>query len=241
MATSRLLAGLILLGLTVSSSGESWTSQRDQMTRSILEDVRETSDYTGRTSLNPRVITALRKVPRHRFVPEDSAAAAYYNRPLPIGSGQTISQPFIVALMTDLLEPQPQHKVLEIGTGSGYQAAVLAELVDEVHSIEIIETLGAAARKRLLKLLYFNVHVHIGDGYWGWKQAAPYDSIIVTAASEKVPPALLEQLKPGGRLVIPIGPKHGFQQLVLVEKSSDGLITQQNILPVQFVPFTGRH
>ncbi len=241
LATSRLLAGLILLGFTVCSWAESWTTQREHLTRSILEDVRETSDYTGRTNLNPRVITALRKVPRHRFVPEGTEAAAYYNRPLPIGAGQTISQPFIVALMTDLLEPQPQHNVLEIGTGSGYQTAVLAELVDEVHSIEIIETLGTAARDRLLKLRYFNVHVHIGDGYWGWKQAAPYDSIIVTAASEKVPPALLAQLKPGGRLVIPIGPEHGFQQLVLVEKSAQGLITQQNILPVQFVPFTGRH
>ena len=213
--------------------------QREEMIREILDDVRETVDYTGRDALAPRVIDAMRQVPRHEFVPESVESAAYYNRPLPIGSGQTISQPYIVALMTDLLEPEQKHSVLEIGTGSGYQAAVLARLVKEVHTIEVIPDLGNSARKRLQKLGYLNVYVHIGDGYYGWSKDAPYDSIIVTAASEEIPAPLLGQLKPGGKLIIPLGAQFSAQQLVLIEKAETGEISRHNILPVQFVPFTG--
>ncbi len=238
--TATLMASILQAGTTSHTAGDNWSAQREAMTRTILVDVHETTSYTGRNSLDSRVIAALRKVPRHQFVPDEFAAAAYFNRPLPIGEGQTISQPFIVALMTDLLVPEAEHRVLEIGTGSGYQAAVLAELVAEVHSVEIIPELAVAARDRLRKLRYLNVQVHTGNGFFGWPGEAPYDSIIVTAASEQVPPALLEQLKPNGRLVIPLGPRNGFQQLVLIEKSATGRITRHNILPVQFVPFTGQ-
>lgn len=203
----------------------------------IQRDTRKTRTYTGRASLSDTVLNAMRQVDRSLFVPEGSELFAWENRPLPIGYGQTISQPFIVALMTDLLDPEPQHRVLELGTGSGYQAAVLAGLVAEVYTIEIVPELAAAAASRLETLGYDNVTVRSGDGWHGWPEAAPFDRIIVTAVAEQVPPALIDQLRSGGRLVMPIGPRYGGQNLTVIEKSDQGLIERQ-VLPVQFVPLT---
>ncbi len=186
---------------------------------------------------NMKVLNAMRKVPRHLFVPEDQQPYAYEDRPLPIGYGQTISQPYIVAYMTSEIWPQKSDKVLEIGTGSGYQAAVLSEIVDEVYSLEIIPGLGEEAKERLEKLGYDNVHVKVSDGYYGWKEKAPFDAIIVTAAAPDVPPPLIEQLDEGGRMIIPIGPKYGGQVLMLIEKRK-GKIREKALLPVAFVPFT---
>jgi protein-L-isoaspartate(D-aspartate) O-methyltransferase len=178
----------------------------------------------------------MRNVPRHEFVPKEERRAAYRNRPLPIGHGQTISQPFIVALMTDLLRLKADSRVLEVGTGSGYQAAVLAVLAGEVYSIEIVEALGLRASRTLKRLGFANVETKIGDGYAGWPEHAPYDGIIVTAAPDHVPPALVEQLKPGGRLVIPVG---GLSQdLIVIEKQPDGRTTSKEVIPVRFVPMT---
>ncbi|MFW6313232.1 MAG: protein-L-isoaspartate(D-aspartate) O-methyltransferase [Spirochaetota bacterium] len=189
---------------------------------------------------DPEVLDAMRSVARHEFVPPELQSAAYDDRPLPIGHGQTISQPQVVAFMTEQLELGADSTVFEVGTGSGYQAAVLAEIVDTVHTIEIIEPLAASARERLDRLGYDNVVVHQGDGYYGWDEAAPYDAIIVTAAAGHIPPPLLEQLAPGGRMVIPIGPVHSIQQLILVEKQADDSISTTQLLPVRFVPMTGR-
>jgi protein-L-isoaspartate(D-aspartate) O-methyltransferase len=191
---------------------------------------------TGRADLDARVLAAMAKVPRHEFVPAAQRRSAYRNRPLSIGSGQTISQPFVVALMTDLLGLKPEDKVLEIGTGCGYQAAVLAELARDIYTIEIIESLGKGAAKTLERLGYANVRTRVGDGYMGWPEHAPFDAIIVTAAPDHVPPALIEQLKPGGRLVIPVGKL--FQELMVITKNADGSTTRKDIVPVQFVPLT---
>ena len=184
-----------------------------------------------------RVLAALAKVPREEFVPQDSRAASYEDGPLPIGYDQTISQPFIVGFMTEALRPQPTHRVLEIGTGSGYQAAILAELVAEVYSIEIIEALAKTAEATLQRLGYKNVHVKAGDGYKGWPEHAPFDSIIVTCAPERVPQPLIDQLKEGGRMIIPVGAKFA-QELYLLEKK-DGRLEQSAVLPVRFVPMAG--
>ncbi len=207
----------------------------------IESDTRETRGYTGRASLSEAVMDAMRTVPRHDFVDRHGLRAAYANRPLPIGHGQTISQPFIVALMTDLLETRPAHRVLEIGTGSGYQAAVLAVLVREVYSIEIIPVLADSARERLAALGYDNVSVRSGDGYYGWPQAAPFDGIIVTAVGPDIPAELLRQLKPGGRMVLPVGTQYSAQNLTVVTKLEDGRHTTREVLPVAFVPLTGDH
>jgi protein-L-isoaspartate(D-aspartate) O-methyltransferase len=185
---------------------------------------------------DPQVIRAMREVPRHDFVPERLRSMAYTDGPLPIGEDQTISQPYIVAFMTEALDLQPHDKVLEIGTGSGYQAAVLAEIVDSVFTIEIIESLGKSAEARLKRLGYENVFVRIGDGYQGWPEEAPFDAIIVTAAPDHVPQPLVDQLKMGGRLVIPVG--SGFQELVRITKTADGT-RREDLLPVRFVPMTG--
>ena len=188
-------------------------------------------------NLDPRVVDVLRRIPRHRFVPGAPLWDAYdWRSPLPIGHGQTISAPEIVALMTSRLELRGDEKVLEIGTGSGYQAAVLAELVPEVFTIEILEGLGRTARKRLESLGYRNVRVRIGDGYRGWPEEAPFDAIIVTAAPPETPPALLEQLAPGGRMIVPVGERNGRQWLTLHEKDADGRITTRTGIPVRFVP-----
>jgi len=200
-----------------------------------------TARETGRPSLDPRVIAAMEKVPRHLYVPADMQRNAYDNRPLPIGHGQTISQPYIVALMTDLLRVKPGDVVFELGTGSGYQAAVLAELVNQVYTIEIIPPLAKQADERLVKLGYRNIRVKIADGYYGWEEQAPFDAIIVTASAGHIPPSLVKQLKRGGRMVIPVGAPFMVQDLMLVEKQADGSITSRSILPVSFVPVTGRH
>jgi protein-L-isoaspartate(D-aspartate) O-methyltransferase len=210
-----------------------------RLLREIEADVSDTAYLTGRASLDARVLKAFGQVPRHAFVPEGLEDKAYDNYPLPIGYGQTISQPYIVALMTDLIRPQPEHVVLEVGTGSGYQAAVLAGLVRQVYSLEIVTSLVQPARQRLQRLGYDNVEVRCGDGREGWPEHAPYDGILVTAAAEEVPPALIEQLKPGGSLVIPVGSSFFGQQLRLISKEVDGSVHARNVLPVVFVPLTG--
>jgi protein-L-isoaspartate(D-aspartate) O-methyltransferase len=211
------------------------------MIQDIEADARVTSFFINKKVLDPKVMDAMSKVPRHEFVPWQERHNAYENRPLPIGHGQTISQPYIVALMTDLLKPERQHKVLEVGTGSAYQAAILAELVAEVFTIEIIEPLGNQAKERLKQLNYNNVNVRIGDGYYGWEEHGLFDGIVVTAATSHIPPPLIHQLKPGGRMVIPVGSRFMVQQLVLVEKDAKGKVTTRQILPVMFVPLTGKH
>ena len=195
------------------------------------------SQIAARGVRDPAVLAALQKVPRHRFVPADGSRFAYSDGPLPIGHEQTISQPYIVALMTELIRPQRTMKVLEVGTGSGYQAAVLAECVGEVYSIEIVEPLGRRAEKLLSDLGYRNIHVRLGDGYDGWPEAAPFDAIMLTAAPERIPQPLLDQLKPGGRLVRPLGA--GVQDLVVVTKSDRGIV-RETVSAVRFVPMTGK-
>ena len=185
---------------------------------------------------DPLVLSAMRSVPRHEFVSEDQRNHAYEDRPLPIGEEQTISQPYIVALMTELLRPKGMEKVLEVGTGSGYQAAVLAEIVRDVFTVEILKPLMEEARERLERLCYKNVHVRHGDAYLGWPEEAPFDGIIVTAASKKIPDPLLDQLVPGGRLVMPIG---DFYQELVVITNEDG-VKKRRVIPVRFVPMTGR-
>ncbi len=222
-------------------SARDYPLQRQAMIRAIEDTVTETRHYIDKQAFDDRVMAAISRVPRHEFVPLSQRQNAYKNRPLPIGYGQTISQPYIVALMTDLIETRDDFKVLEIGTGSAYQAAVLAELVAEVYSIEVIKPLGEAAAKRLKRLGYRNVTTRIGDGYHGWQEAAQFDAILVTAAASHVPPPLLKQLKPGGKLVIPVGSRFLTQQLLFVEKSEDGTLTTRQVMPVRFVPLTGQH
>ena len=196
----------------------------------------ETRGLTGLAAMSPQVRAALGKVERHRLVSPEQRSLAYRNHPLPIGSGQTISQPYIVALSTDLVVPQPQHVVLEVGTGSGYQAAVLAEMVARVYSIEIVQVLAVSAGRALKELQYQNIEVKVGDGYQGWPEKGPFDAIIVTAAAPRVPEALVAQLRPGGRMVIPVGAPGETQQLLLLVKAADGTVERRNILPVRFVP-----
>ncbi len=205
----------------------------------MVDEVRLFADLAGDASLRTDVLKTLDTVERHRFVPPAQVPFAYDNRPLPIGHGQTISQPYIVALMTGLLDPQPDDVVLEVGTGSGYQAAVLSGLVARVYTIEIVEALARQAGARLQRLGYDNVVAKLGDGYFGWADHAPFDSIIVTAAATHVPPPLIEQLKPGGRMVIPVGSQFTAQWLLLIEKGDDGEIVTRQIAPVRFVPLTG--
>ncbi len=187
---------------------------------------------------HPATLKAMRSVERHRLVPRSQVKNAYDDRPLPIGHGQTISQPYIVAYMTEVIQPKPEMKILEIGTGSGYQAAVLAEIVDRVYTIEIVGALANSARNNLENLGYNNIEVKHADGYYGWEEHAPFDAIVVTAASEFIPPPLIEQLKEGGKMVIPVGAPFTAQHLMLVEKQKDGKIKTTNLLPVRFVPFT---
>ena len=213
--------------------------------RGMLEEIRrsvvQTRAATGREALSPRVMQALATVPRHEFVPPELRGRAYENRPLPIGHGQTISQPYIVALMSDLLLVEAGDVVLEIGTGSGYQAAVLAAMEARVYSVEIVAPLAESAKRRLARLGYGGVEVRLGDGYHGWREHAPYDAIVVTAAPVQVPPPLVAQLAPGGRMAIPVGPRFGVQRLLLIEKAGDGRVSTRQVLPVRFVPFTGQH
>ena len=219
-----------------ATQGQDPARERERMVREVEAMYADTRAETGLAAMSPAVRAALARVERHRLVPPGQAAAAYRNRPLPIGGGQTISQPYIVALSTDLLEPQPDHVVLEVGTGSGYQAAVLAEVVKQVYSIELLEELGKTAAARLAEMGYRNVAVRIGDGYAGWPEKAPFDAIVVTAAAPQVPPALLAQLKTGGRLVIPVGGTDELQYLKVLTKRADGGVDERRVLPVRFVP-----
>ncbi|MEJ8850701.1 protein-L-isoaspartate(D-aspartate) O-methyltransferase [Variovorax rhizosphaerae] len=243
MAPSTLRAVAAALALAASAAlaapERDYASERQRMVEQIAVHVRENRRETGTATLDERVAAVMRTIPRHEFVPADQLPFAYQNRPLPIGHGQTISQPYIVALMTDLARPEPGHKVLEVGTGSGYQAAVLSPLVSAIYTIEIVEPLGVQATRRLEKLGYANVHVRLGDGYNGWEEHAPFDAILVTAAASHIPPPLVRQLKPGGRMVIPVGPAFMVQQLMLVQKNGDGTVSTRQILPVAFVPLTG--
>ena len=210
-----------------------------RMVETIEHHARLTGATTGRERLSPAVLDAVRRVPRDAFVPDDLAPNAWDDRPLPIGSGQTISQPFIVALMTDLLDPRPGDRMLEVGTGCGYQAAVLAQIVRTVYSIEFVRALGEAARTRLQGLAIENVRVGVGDGCAGWPEEAPFDGVIVTAAAPRVPPALIEQLAPNGRMVVPLDTGRSGQQLYRLSKDEDGRVSREPVLPVAFVPLQG--
>jgi protein-L-isoaspartate(D-aspartate) O-methyltransferase len=223
-----------MFGLT--ADGQDYASQRARMVAEVEAMYAETRAETGLPAMSPAVRKALGKVERHRLVPPGEASRAYRNHPLPIGAGQTISQPYIVALSADLLQPKAADVILEVGTGSGYQAAVLAEIVSRVFTIEIIESLGRTAAKRLEELGYGNIEVRIGDGYAGWPEKAPFDGIVVTAAAPRVPQALVDQLKLGGRMVIPLGGPGDIQYLKLLTKRADGGVEEKRVLPVRFVP-----
>ena len=231
---------LLLLAFTVHADDADYADARAAMV-TVVEYYATLARDADDAQFRDEVIGALATVERHEFVPRQQLPYAYENRPLPIGRGQTISQPYIVALMTELVEPEPDDVVLEIGTGSGYQAAILAELVDHVYSIEIIEALASEARQRLARLGYDNVTTKLADGYYGWAEHAPFDAIVVTAAASHVPPPLIRQLKPGGRMVVPVGGRFMTQQLLLLEKTGDDEIITRQIAAVRFVPLTGEH
>jgi protein-L-isoaspartate(D-aspartate) O-methyltransferase len=197
------------------------------------------SQIRARGVRDPAVLAAMAKVPRHLFVPEAFRAHAYADEPLPIGEGQTISQPYIVGFMTEILRLKPSDRVLEVGTGSGYQAAVASRIAQEVYTVEIFESLAARSSRTLSDLGFLNVHVRRGDGYYGWEEKAPFDAIIVTCAGGHIPPPLLRQLKNGGRMILPVGGPFLTQNLVFVEKSADGSVSQRNVLPVAFVRLIG--
>jgi len=238
LRTSSTLSFLTLLFLFHSSVSfcadepNSFASERRAMVRTQIQ---------SRGVTDPAVLEAMLKVKRHLFVSPRQEREAYSDHPLPIGYGQTISQPYIVAVMTEELNLSPNSVVLEVGTGSGYQAAILAKIVKEVYTIEIVKPLAEQARARLEKLDYKNVTVKQGDGYFGWEEFAPFDAIVVTAAASHIPPPLIEQLKPGGKMVIPVGPVFFVQQLLVIEKKKDGTITQRSLMAVRFVPLTGEH
>ena len=240
MMTRILLAVLSLLFVTAAAADTHFAAARERMVKTIESLAQTVSLQSGGSGIDASVLAALREVPRHELVPESVRDAAYENHPLQIGHGQTISQPYIVALMTSLARPAKHHVVLEVGTGSGYQAAVISRLVSRVFSIEIVEPLAREAAERLKSLGYDNVTVRAGDGYKGWPEHGPYDAILVTAAANHVPPALVEQLKPGGRLVIPVGTTSLSQNLTVVEKDQEGRAhSRRAVLPVRFVPLTG--
>lgn len=225
---------LILSLITICLSafiGISFTNQYQEQRENMVNNQIKARGITDNATLE-----AMRNVERHRFTPDAQKRVAYSDRPLPIGYGQTISQPYIVAYMTEIVEPKSYYNVLEIGTGSGYQAAILAEIVDEVYTIEIIEELGEGSKSVFNELNYDNVNVKIADGYYGWEEHAPYDAIVVTAAAEHIPPPLVEQLKDGGKMIIPVGSPFRTQQLMLIEKENDDISTK-NLMPVRFVPF----
>jgi protein-L-isoaspartate(D-aspartate) O-methyltransferase len=233
----RYPAAIVVLLLALPAFAQDFAALRAD----LVDEVRQFAGYAGDEPMRDDVLHSLNTVERHRFVPRDEIRHAYENRPLAIGYGQTISQPYIVALMTDLLDPKPDDVVLEVGTGSGYQAAVLSGLVDRVYTIEIIEGLADEARERLQDLGFENVVTRLGDGYFGWEEHAPFDSIIVTAAATHVPPPLIDQLKPGGRMVIPVGGRFATQWLLLIRRNDDGSVVTHQVAPVRFVPLTGRH
>jgi protein-L-isoaspartate(D-aspartate) O-methyltransferase len=224
--------GLFILFLVLPSASSTtqpaYEKKREAMVKEQIED---------RGIKDKATLASMRKTPRHLFVPADQADQAYEDHPIPIGHGQTISQPYVVAYMTEIIKVNSESRVLEVGTGSGYQAAILSAIVKNVYTIEIVEPLGKAARERLSKLNYKNVQVKTGDGFYGWKEHAPFDAIVVTAAAEHIPPPLIEQLKEGGRMIIPVGSPFMVQQLMLVEKSKAGKVRTTSLMPVMFVPF----
>lgn len=240
-APAMLLAHIVSASAEAASSGQpadDRSPDRARMVQQIATMAAQTAADTGRAVFSPRVMAALGRVQRHRFVPAAIADtdAPYENRPLAIGEGQTISQPYIVALMTELLDVKPGDSVLEIGTGSGYQAAVLAELAARVYTIELLAPLAQRAAVVLGSLGYRNISTRTGDGYAGWREYAPFDAIMVTAAPPEVPQALIDQLKPGGRMVVPVGARGGVQQLLVIDKQADGRTLRRDVLGVQFVP-----
>lgn len=241
LSHSHLIGG-ILLAFAYSSHAQdvAYDGQRSDMVAEIELYARLAGD-TLSEAIDEGVLWSLGAVKRHEFVPDNQKRFAYENRPLPIGHGQTISQPYIVALMTDLIEPDKDDVVLEIGTGSGYQAAILAKLVKQVYSIEIVPPLAHQAEARLRRLGHDNVTTRLGDGYYGWKDYAPFDSIVVTAAASHVPPPLVRQLRPGGKMIIPVGGRFMTQQLLLIEKTDQGEVRSFQIAAVRFVPLTGEH
>jgi protein-L-isoaspartate(D-aspartate) O-methyltransferase len=237
---------LFILALLLGTPGtldaaEHYEDLRRNLIRQIIDNVHSTSRYLKKTALDEQVMNAMFDVPRHLFVPKEYIQHAYENRPLPIGEGQTISQPYIVAIMTDLLSIKPTDVILEVGTGSGYQTAVLAKLSRHVYTIEIIKTLQRSSAERLKRQGYTNITTKLSDGYYGWQDYAPFDAIMVTAAAGQIPPPLIKQLKPGGKMVIPVGGAFMTQYLMLVEKNINGTISTRQILPVRFVPLTGKH
>jgi protein-L-isoaspartate(D-aspartate) O-methyltransferase len=224
---------LVLLSMGgTQSADDPFEPNRETMVRSQIE---------RRGVRDARVLDAMRAVPRHLFVPLDYREEAYNDHPLPIGLGQTISQPYIVAFMTEVVSPDPDDVVLEVGTGSGYQAAVLAQIVKRVYTLEIFQQLADEAKERFRNLGYANIELKSGDGYYGWEEHGPFDAIVVTAAPEHIPPPLIRQLKPGGVMVIPVGNRFQVQTLVLVQKNAEGKVTSKNLLPVRFVPLLGKH
>lgn len=243
MRGRRSLLLLILLAFLLAQpavDAADYSRERQALIAEMNSDARHARDALGRDTLDSRVLDVMAAVPRHEFVPLHLQRAAYENRPLPIGYGQTISQPFIVALMTDLMQIKKGDSVLEVGTGSGYHAAVLAGLAGKVYTIEIIRELADTARERLLRLGYRNVEVMAGDGYYGWEAKALFDAIVVTAAPGHVPPPLIKQLKQGGRLIIPIGGVYQVQTLMVLTKEASGRVKTRQVIPVRFVPMTGR-
>jgi protein-L-isoaspartate(D-aspartate) O-methyltransferase len=239
-----LIAGVILALLVAArplpaAAQTDFAAERARMLQTVQAHAKQASDALGRDFIAPQILDVMRDVPRHEFVPVEARGDAYADRPLPIGHGATISQPFIVALMTDLLRVRRDDIVLEVGTGSGYQAAILARLAHRVYTIEIVPALAEGAAARLKRLGYENVTTRAGDGYHGWEEAAPFDGIIVTAAASEIPPPLVHQLNPGGRMVIPLGAPSVVQQLVLIERNlEDGRVTTRQLVPVSFVPLT---
>ncbi|MDO9271149.1 MAG: protein-L-isoaspartate(D-aspartate) O-methyltransferase [Methylobacter sp.] len=232
---------ILLLFSTHVIAANDFSRQRYALVNVIKAEIMTARGFLNQESLDERVLDTLLKVPRHEFVRDTERPHAYTNSPLPIGYGQTISQPFIVAIMTDLLKLKKTDRVLEVGTGSGYQAAILAELADSVYTIEIIEPLAKRAAENLKRTGYDAVHTRSGDGYYGWEEAAPFDGIVVTAVASHIPPPLIKQLKPGGRMIIPVGAQFMTQYLVLVTKDANEKVTTRQILPVRFVPLTGKH
>lgn len=236
-----IVCAMILQAPAWAAEPDGFAAERRALVAEISALARDTQSETGQGAFSNKVMDAMGKVQRHRFVPPDIVRYAYRNRPLPIGYGQTISQPFLVAYMTELLQVGKGSKVLEVGTGSGYQAAILGELVKKVYSIEIVEPLATRATKTLKVNGYTNVEVKAGDGYYGWEQHAPFDAIIVTAVASHVPPPLIQQLKRGGRMLIPLGSNFMPQHLVLVEKDMQDRVRTRELLPVRFVPLVGGH
>ncbi len=241
MATLVALAWPLAGAAPVGADASKFALARQRMIGDIEWTQREAARETGSPALDRKVLAVMGDVPRHLFVPPSRQDSAYENRPLPIGYGQTISQPYVVALMTDLLRVKPGDRVFELGTGSGYQAAILGRLAREVYTVEIVAPLGTEAAERLALLGAANVRVKVADGYYGWPEHAPFDGIMVTAAASHVPPPLVRQLKPGGRMVIPVGTSFLTQHLLLIEKATDGTLSTRQVLPVRFVPLTGGH